>query len=926
MATMDTVHVFSITVGGNAVTDYLIHDTFKVVSALTHEIDTCDFVLEDQDAAMPALELWQEVIVTDEGATRVFAGYVTRMREEVAPSMARRRVQCYCQDYTVLLKTVTITKKAYADQTDEAILDDLFTTYLGEITTANVAASVGTYSFYFDNATLLDAVQQIAEQSNYDWYVDYSKDLHYFWRDDGTAAAYALSDTPDFTATFPWSRDSLSLEQDGEGIINKVVIHGGVSSSAIQTETFSGDDVTAEFFLAYYPIRSIISITVDGVYQVWDTDMQVTTFVTVDVLVAYWRGRIRWDGSDPPATGVNNIEVKYTYDDLVNVTVQDVGSQARYGRTFEKILTRRDITSIAEAQAFGEAYLRENARHYQRGRVTVEKYGLTSGEYIGIDCAPLDLNADSAYGDDGYGDHGYGGDTFLLDQVTTQYSRRGIGHTLQFSGIPKNLSTTMREVAQGRASTGSLPTGGGGGAGGSSGAVGQPGPTGTQETQEAGHLFGGTFEALWPPGEFSWNPSYGTTTGIVAGLDTSKTPPAGKVIVLNSGNLIGAFGDLNGEYGYGSSIGALGLGHYGSADYLTIDATNGVRFLDSAATLRAQLTSGVWTLGDTANEHLRISSTTVQIKDGATVRTELAGGTFWTGDTSITERLQWDTTDGLRIFNANNAAVMKFDTAGAAQITGGLTMPAGGYIQVGSGTKDVDLSGFILDSGELVGQVGGVDQIYLSAADGKLYAGAGDVVVDAAGITLTLETDWYTRNYVKWGDLEESQHAYAVAASPGDIGETWTSIASVSDGEGGEGYLTLAAIGYNNTDATIKLHGGDDDAADSWLQVWVDDKQYLECLGDLSGQRVMTLGTMAGDIDINFVAYLKDYALFIQGSSSNVGFGTATEFGSGVDVIGIGNCSTAPTANPAAGGVLYVDAGALKYRGSAGSVTTIANA
>lgn len=39
----------------------------------------------------------------------------------------------------------------------------------------------------------------------------------------------------------------------------------------------------------------------------------------------------------------------------------------------------------------------------------------------------------------------------------------------------------------------------------------------------------------------------------------------------------------------------------------------------------------------------------------------------------------------------------------------------------------------------------------------------------------------------------------------------------------------------------------------------------------------------------------------------------------------IGN-STAPATNPTAGGYLYVESGALKYRGSSGTVTTIANA
>ena len=40
----------------------------------------------------------------------------------------------------------------------------------------------------------------------------------------------------------------------------------------------------------------------------------------------------------------------------------------------------------------------------------------------------------------------------------------------------------------------------------------------------------------------------------------------------------------------------------------------------------------------------------------------------------------------------------------------------------------------------------------------------------------------------------------------------------------------------------------------------------------------------------------------------------------------IGNTETAPTGNPSSGGFMWVEAGALKYRGSSGTVTTIANA
>jgi hypothetical protein len=60
-------------------------------------------------------------------------------------------------------------------------------------------------------------------------------------------------------------------------------------------------------------------------------------------------------------------------------------------------------------------------------------------------------------------------------------------------------------------------------------------------------------------------------------------------------------------------------------------------------------------------------------------------------------------------------------------------------------------------------------------------------------------------------------------------------------------------------------------------------------------------------------------------SEGNFGIGTHSQFGSGEGVIGIANCSTAPTTTPS-GGVLYVQSGALKYRGSSGTTTEIAPA
>jgi hypothetical protein len=63
-------------------------------------------------------------------------------------------------------------------------------------------------------------------------------------------------------------------------------------------------------------------------------------------------------------------------------------------------------------------------------------------------------------------------------------------------------------------------------------------------------------------------------------------------------------------------------------------------------------------------------------------------------------------------------------------------------------------------------------------------------------------------------------------------------------------------------------------------------------------------------------------ALTIRGR--NFGFNTPDQFGSGSGVLSIANAATVPTTNPTAAGILYVEGGALKYRGSSGTVTTLA--
>ncbi len=92
-----------------------------------------------------------------------------------------------------------------------------------------------------------------------------------------------------------------------------------------------------------------------------------------------------------------------------------------------------------------------------------------------------------------------------------------------------------------------------------------------------------------------------------------------------------------------------------------------------------------------------------------------------------------------------------------------------------------------------------------------------------------------------------------------------------------------------------------------------------------SDSNSIVIGAYAKGIGANSVVLGND-SIATTMLKGNVGVNTPDQFGSGAKVIGILNATTVPTTNPTGGGVLYAEAGALKWRGSGGTVTPLAPA
>ncbi len=188
-------------------------------------------------------------------------------------------------------------------------------------------------------------------------------------------------------------------------------------------------------------------------------------------------------------------------------------------------------------------------------------------------------------------------------------------------------------------------------------------------------------------------------------------PATGQTLRTRMGNLYGLFA-VSGEYGL-----YAGNGTSNNDGYLRI-SSNSVR-----------LNNIPLTLYNSGTQKVNISAT---------------GTDVWIGASSSDKRLSWDGTT-LTVKGAivvqSGSGIGSFSDANLDNIDDGSTygringtIISGGYIRVGSGTKDSTLDGFHISATEIVGQLDGVDQVVMGT-DGAILAGAGNVYMNATGVT-----------------------------------------------------------------------------------------------------------------------------------------------------------------------------------------------
>ena len=350
--------------------------TFTISEVLTSQADSCSFTVKTTSGEWKPEE-GQEISVFD-GDTAIFGGTITKISEEIKGRMVEIKVACSDRSFEMDGKEVIET---YSNLTVKQIIEQIVANFVpAGFTTTNVVCPIVINRVVFNHETPSKCFQQLAELVNYNWYVDASRNIHFFDRF-AKRTPFNLTDDND-TYIF----DSLKLERDISQIKNVVFVRGGEFRGGVRAEEYSADGRQDNFQLAFKYAEAPI-VRRAGVVQTVGVDL-LHDFTTHSVL---WNFNLRYIRFEtPPATGtIINISGIPLFP--VKVRVEDVSSIARHGeRHF--LITDKTIETKEAGRERAVAELKAYKDRLKSGEFVTNRTGLHSGQLINVQSTIRGMN------------------------------------------------------------------------------------------------------------------------------------------------------------------------------------------------------------------------------------------------------------------------------------------------------------------------------------------------------------------------------------------------------------------------------------------------------------------------------------------------------------------------------------------------------
>lgn len=213
-----------IEIGGTIRTNTVEVTTLSIEDILDEAPNTCRFRIDGRKGFTPVVD--QEVrIAQGSMATLIFGGHIISIDQVYeAQDPANVAYDCLCTDYTRLLNRRKVNRR-FVGQSATTIITTLVSEFTAGFTSAHVATGLPSIDeIEFTMEDVGGALTRVAQLVNCSWYVDYSRDVHFFVTE--------TTDAPDdlvVGARFA----NFARSSDASQIRTRVLVEGGGSTTPI---------------------------------------------------------------------------------------------------------------------------------------------------------------------------------------------------------------------------------------------------------------------------------------------------------------------------------------------------------------------------------------------------------------------------------------------------------------------------------------------------------------------------------------------------------------------------------------------------------------------------------------------------------------------------------------------------------------------
>ena len=364
--------------------DYVQYQNLVISDILTKEINTASFDIIDTYANKPNEG---ETVYIEKDAVALFSGRITSITAEKL-SGNNFIFSIECSDWQIDLDKKLVIEN-YNDMNSYDIIVDILTKYTTGFTYTNVAnPGVLIHAIQFNYRNVSEALSDIAEMIGYDWYIDYTKDLHFFDQTVYTTPINLVDDATNF--------DDLIITPDTSQLANRIYVSGGYTLSSEYTQ----DPITAvagqtEFGIRYFPHN--FSVEVDSVVKTVGIE-NIDTPGSNDFLINFNEKLLKCDTIT--MSGGEVIEMTYLYEVPILERVDDIASQAAIAAieggdgVYEKRIDNPEIETITQAQDIGNAELLKYSNPLVEGSFKTYVAGFKSGQLLHIQLTDRNINED----------------------------------------------------------------------------------------------------------------------------------------------------------------------------------------------------------------------------------------------------------------------------------------------------------------------------------------------------------------------------------------------------------------------------------------------------------------------------------------------------------------------------------------------------